>query len=77
MKNMGMIAGIAAALAVLTAAAAVSAQDKYTLKVPNGITASRSPTAPKWRRSIGTRKRTQQPPVSRWCPIRFTTSISW
>jgi hypothetical protein len=32
-----MIAGITAALAVAAAGAAVSAQDKYTLKVPNGL----------------------------------------
>ena len=39
MKGKGMLigGGIAAALAVLATAAAISAQDKYTLKVPNGL----------------------------------------
>ena len=36
-KNMLISAGIAAALAVLATGAAISAQDKYTLKVPNGL----------------------------------------
>jgi hypothetical protein len=36
-KNMLISAGIAAALAVLATGAAMSAQDKYTLKVPNGL----------------------------------------
>ncbi len=36
-KNMLISGGIAAALAVLATGAAISAQDKYTLKVPNGL----------------------------------------
>src|SRR6266436_388172 len=36
-KSMLTIAGITVALAVLAAGAAISAQDKYTLKVPNGL----------------------------------------
>jgi hypothetical protein len=37
MKIMLTSAGIVAVLAVLAAGAAISAQDKYTLKVPNGL----------------------------------------
>jgi hypothetical protein len=39
MKNKSMLisAGITVALAVLATGAAISAQDKYTLKVPNGL----------------------------------------
>ena len=40
-------------------------------------TASPSPTAPRWRRSIGTRKRTRRPPVSRRCQVPCMTLISW
>jgi cytochrome P460 len=36
-KNMLTIAGIAVSLAVLTAGVALSAQDRYTLKVPGGL----------------------------------------
>jgi hypothetical protein len=36
-KSMLTIAGITVSLAVLAAGAAISAQDKYTLKVPNGL----------------------------------------
>ena len=36
-KSMLMIAGIVASIAVLTAGAAISAEDKYTLKLPNGL----------------------------------------
>ena len=36
-KSMLISGGIAAALAVLATGAAISAQDKYTLKVPNGL----------------------------------------
>jgi hypothetical protein len=36
-KNMLTIAGIAVSLAILTAGAALSAQDRYTLKVPGGL----------------------------------------
>jgi hypothetical protein len=36
-KNMLTIAGVAAALAVLTAGAAMSAQDRYALRVPGGL----------------------------------------
>ena len=36
-KSMLISAGIAVALAVLATGAAISAQDKYTLKVPNGL----------------------------------------
>jgi len=36
-KSMLTIASISVVLAVLTAGAAISAQDKYTLKVPNGL----------------------------------------
>src|SRR5450631_3044675 len=36
-KSMLIGVGIAAALAVLAAGAAISAQDRYTLKVPNGL----------------------------------------
>jgi hypothetical protein len=36
-KNMLTIAGIAVSLAVLTAGVAMSAQDRYTLKVPGGL----------------------------------------
>ena len=36
-KSMLISVGITAALAVLAAGAAISAQDKYTLKVPNGL----------------------------------------
>ncbi len=36
-KSMLMIASIAASAAVLTAAAAISSEDKYTLKLPNGL----------------------------------------
>ena len=36
-RNMLMIASITASLAVLTAAAAIPVQDKYALKVPNGL----------------------------------------
>jgi hypothetical protein len=36
-KNMLITAGLAAALAVLASGAAISAQDRYTLKVPGGL----------------------------------------
>ena len=36
-KSILFSVGIAAALAVLTSGAAISAQDRYTLKVPNGL----------------------------------------
>ena len=38
-ENKGVLicGGIAVALAVLAAGSAISAQDKYTLKVPNGL----------------------------------------
>src|SRR5258705_2442654 len=36
-KSMLTIAGVTVALAVLATGAAISAQDKYTLKVPNGL----------------------------------------
>jgi hypothetical protein len=36
-KSMAISVSIAAALAALATAAAISAQDKYTLKVPNGV----------------------------------------
>ena len=36
-KSMLMSAGIAVMLAILGAGAAISAQDKYTLKVPDGL----------------------------------------
>ncbi len=36
-KSKLTIAGVAVTLAVLAAGAAISAQDKYTLKVPNGL----------------------------------------
>jgi hypothetical protein len=39
-KNMLTIAGIAVSLAVVTAGAAMSAQDRYTLKVPGGLAVS-------------------------------------
>ena len=109
-KSMLIGVGITVALGVLATGAAISAQDRYTLKVPNGLafsefkgyedwqvisishngalmavilgnpamieayragvpgTASLSPTAPRWRRSIGTRKRTKRAPVSRRYP---------
>ena len=96
----------------------LAAQDKYTVKVPNGLafsefrgyeawqivavsqsgnlievilgnpvmigaygpafpaTASISPTAPRWRRSTGMRKRVRRPPPRR-CRTPFMTSISW
>src|SRR5882762_8807907 len=117
-KNMPISVGIAVALAALGVGAAVSAQDKYTLKVPNGLAFSEFkgyegwqtisishngemlavilgnpamidaykagvpgngkpfPTAPKWRRSIGTRKRTRRLPVSRWWPAPCMMLIS-
>ena len=39
MKNKSMLisVGIAVALAVLATGAAISAQDRYTVKVPNGL----------------------------------------
>jgi hypothetical protein len=36
-RNMLIAAGVAVALAVLASAAAISAQDKYSLQVPNGL----------------------------------------
>src|ERR1700676_1250286 len=36
-KSMSISVGITVALAVLATGAAISAQDKYTLKVPNGL----------------------------------------
>ena len=36
-KNTLTIAGIAISLALLSAGVAMSAQDKYTLRVPNGL----------------------------------------
>src|SRR5271168_3732945 len=36
-KNMAISVGVTVALAVLGVGAAISAQDKYTLKVPNGL----------------------------------------
>ena len=37
MKSKSMLVGISVALAVLGVGAAISAQDRYTLKVPNGL----------------------------------------
>ena len=48
--------------------------EAYRAGVPG--TASLSPTAPRWRRSIGTRKRTEAP-VSRRCRTPCMTSTSW
>jgi len=118
-KSMLVNVGATVALALLATGVAISAQDRYTLKVPNGLAFSEFrgyegwqtisisynggllavilgnpamidaykagvpasgkpfPTAPKWRRSIGTQKRTRQPPVSRWCPVPSMTLISW
>ena len=39
-KSMLVGVGMAAALAVLATGAAISAQDKYTVKVPNGLALS-------------------------------------
>src|SRR5271165_5267793 len=36
-KSISISVGVTAALAVLAAGAAMSAQDRYTLKVPNGL----------------------------------------
>ena len=40
-------------------------------------TASRSPTAPRWRRSIGTRRRLTRSPVTRQCRTPCMTWTSW
>ena len=116
-KCIGAIVFVVVFLSVLVALA-MAAQDKYTLKVPNGLsfsefrgyeswqvvsisqdgsliaailanpvmikaylagvpaTASLSPTAPSWRRSIGTRKRWRRSPQRR-CQVPRLTSTSW
>ena len=47
----------------------------YQSGVPG--TASLSPMAPRWRRSIGTRRRVRRPPLRHWCRTPCMTSISW
>jgi hypothetical protein len=39
-KTVQMTLGVGAALAIVVVAAAISAQDKYTVKVPNGLALS-------------------------------------
>ena len=98
---------------------AISAQDRYTMQVPDGLafsefrgyedwqviavsqsgdllvailgnpeiiaaylpafpaTARLSQTVPRWRRSIGTRRRVRRPPLRHWCRTPCMTSISW
>ena len=119
MRISAWLIGLIAVILTAASGAAISAQDKYTVQVPDGLafsefkgyedwqviavsqteellvpilgnpeisrptrpafpaTASLSPTAPRWRRSIGQRRRARRPRLRRRCRTPCMTLISW